>query len=126
MAIAAAVAMLMGMLVGVTVFVGMIMVMRMTVAVISFTTVRQMHIKLYSINRAFLPAIGTECIAIELELFELRFQRIKVHPQIDHCTQKHVATNATENIEVKGLHVAQNNHICPSLDEPNILQALSI
>ena len=42
MAIAAAVAMLMGMLVRVTVFVGMIVVMRMTVAVITFAAVRQM------------------------------------------------------------------------------------
>ena len=96
MAIAAAVTMLMGMLVRVVVFVGMIM--RMTVAMVAFAIIRKVYIKLYAINRALLPAIGTECIAIELQLFELRFQCIEIHAQIDHCAQKHVAADATENI----------------------------
>ena len=124
MAITAPVAMLMGMIVRVAVFVGMIV--RMTVAMIALATIRKVYIKLYAINRALLPAIGTECIAIELELFELRFQRIKVHPQIKHCPKKHITTNAAKDIEVKDSHVTQDNHMCPSLDEPNIFRALSI
>ena len=121
MAIAAAVTMLMGMLVRVVVFVGMIM--RMTVAMVAFAIIRKVYIKLYAINGTLLPAIGTECIAFKLELFELCLQCIKVHTKVDHCPQKHIATNATEDVEIKGLHVTQDNHMCPSLDEPNIFRA---
>ena len=63
MAIIASMTMLMGMFVRVTVFVRMIM--GMTVAMIAFATIRQMHIKLHPINGAFLPAIGTECVALQ-------------------------------------------------------------
>ena len=63
-----------------------------------------MHIKLHPINGAFLPAIGTECVALQFELLQLCIQRIEIHAQIDHCPQKHITTNATKNIEVKGLH----------------------
>ena len=73
-------------------------------AVIAFAAVRQMHIKLHPINGAFLPAIGTECVALQFELLQLCIQRIEIHAQIDHGSQKHVATDAAKNIEVKGFH----------------------
>ena len=62
MALITAMAMLMGMVVGVTVF------MAMRVAVITLAAIRQMHIKLHPINRALLPAVGTQCISLQLEL----------------------------------------------------------
>ena len=120
MAIAAAVAMFMGMLVRVTVFLGMIM--RMTVAVIAFTTIRQMHIKFYPINRAFLPAIGAERVALELEFLQFLFQRIKIHAQIDHRAQKHVAADAAEDVEVKGFHLWNTNFH----DGLNVLNVLKV
>ena len=60
MAIIASMTVLMGMVMRVTVF----MVMRM--AVISFAAIGQMPIKLHPINRALLPTISTERVALQL------------------------------------------------------------
>ena len=71
---------------------------------IALAAAREVHIKLHSINGAFLPAIGAERVALELELLQLRLQRLEVRAQINHRAQKHIAANAAENIEVKSLH----------------------
>ena len=81
-------------------------VMRMTVAVviITFAIAREVHIKFNAINRTFLPAIGTEGVTAQLELPQFHLQRLELHSNINHCTQKHVAADAAEDVEVKGLH----------------------
>ena len=107
MAITTAVTMLMGMIMPMVVRVAVFVVMRMTVAMIAFVAIGQMHIKFYPINGTLLPAIGAKCVAIELEFLELCFQRIKVHAKIDHGPQKHIATNAAKNIEIQGLHAGE-------------------
>ena len=68
-AVIAAVTVFMGMLVIVRVAVLVRMIMRMAVAMIAFAAIRQMHIKLHPINRTFLPAISAKGIALELEFF---------------------------------------------------------
>ena len=56
-------------IVRVTVLLRMIMVMRVAVAMIAFPAIRKVYIKLYAINRTFLPAISAKGIALELEFF---------------------------------------------------------
>ena len=79
----------------------------MRVAVVAFTTARKVYIKLYSINRTFLPAVGAERIALELEFFQLRLKSIEIHAKVHHRPKKHITTDAAENVEVEGLQGAQ-------------------
>ena len=68
-AVSVPVTVLMGMLVIVRVAVFVRMIMRMAVVMVAFTTTREMHIKFHPINRTFLPAIGTERVTLQSQLF---------------------------------------------------------
>ena len=42
-------------------------------------------------------------VAGDAELFQFVFKLMKVHAEVEKCADEHVAADAAENIEIKGL-----------------------
>ena len=83
-------------------FVFMIVVGIVMVSVVMF--VRQMHVELHAFDGGLVPARDVEVIAIKLELFQFASEPVRVHAQVNQRADEHVATDATEDIEVKCFH----------------------
>jgi len=66
--------------------------------------IRQMHIELGPGNRpTFLPR-NVQMVFVQPQLLQLVFERMRVHAEIKHRADEHVAADAAENIEVKRFH----------------------
>ena len=91
----------------------MLMLMRMLVFVVmmirmvrgvSVMMVREVDVELHSFDIGFLLATGMEVVTLHAQFFQFVLQPVKIDAQIDQGAKEHVATDAAENIEIKGLH----------------------
>ena len=80
----------------------MIVAMPMRVVMVIF----QMHVELHAFDRRLLGASKMQMISLHPQLLQLMLERMKIHAQIQHRANKHVAADAAENIEVKRFHFA--------------------
>jgi hypothetical protein len=67
---------------------------------------RKMDVEFGAGDQGFLTAGAMEVITFEAELFELVLKQAEVGAHIDQGSDKHVATDAAEQIKIKGLHGA--------------------
>ena len=81
----------------------MVMIIRMGMAMI----VGQMNIEFYSGNSRFFLARNVEVITIKPQFLQLMFEAMRVDAEIQQRSQKHIATDAAEDIEVKDFHKFQ-------------------
>ena len=105
------------MLVSVTVFMQMIvfvvvvvsmLILRfilMVVVMVMSMVMREVNIKLHTLNGRFLLARNVEVIAVQLELSQLTFEPVGLHAQIEQRGDEHVASDAADEVEVKDFHL---------------------
>ena len=88
----------------VLVFMGSMMSMFVVSNMLVIVMALQMNIKLCSFDpRAFLAG-DVEMILFQGQLLKLVFELMKIHTEIDQRAEKHIATDAAENIEIEGGH----------------------
>ncbi len=63
-----------------------------------------MHVELHAFDAGFLLARKVQVIAVQLEFLQLALQPMRAHTQINQRADKHIAADATEDVEVKSLH----------------------
>ena len=81
-----------------------------------------MHVEFHTADAHLLPTGDVRVPAFELQLPQLPLQLPGVHAQINERTDKHVAADAAENVEVKRFHfcscVRKNAAIPVTLSQP--------
>ncbi len=82
----------------------MVFVLRTRLVVVMPAFLFQMDIEFGAGDLRALLARGVEMIAGCTELLQAVFELMKIHAEVDHCSDEHVAADAAENIEVKSLH----------------------
>jgi hypothetical protein len=80
--------------------------MLVPVDALMFVLVRQMHVKLRSRNPSSLLPRYVQVIFAQPKLFQLVFELMCVHAQVQHRANKHVATDTAEDIQIYRLHVS--------------------
>lgn len=103
------------------VFMGMLVrvfMMMFMIIVIMVVMLVQVNIELKAVNVGFLSWLDMQMIAIELQLFQFTIKLRRLHADIEQRANKHVATDAAENIEIKRFHKKLRN---PSLSIPFVL-----
>ena len=73
-------------------------------AVMVMMLVRGMHVELHALDGGLVLARDMEVIAIQLELFQLAFEFVRIHAQINQRADEHVSRDAAEDVEVKDFH----------------------
>jgi hypothetical protein len=86
----------------------MIMMMAVAMAVFVVKVMREVDIKLHAVNRGLLLARNVQMIAVQFEFFQLAFQLVRVHAEVEQRGDEHVAGDAAENIEVKNFHFSNS------------------
>ncbi len=66
--------------------------------------VRQMHLELYPFEVQLASARHAQVIAAKVQLLQLLLQLAGLDPQVNQGGDEHVAADAAEQVEVKGLH----------------------
>ena len=84
----------------VRVFVSMLIFVMMVMVMV----VRQVNIELHALDLGFLFSRGVQVIAVERQLRKFVFELVEINAEIEHRTNKHVATDSAENIKVKCFH----------------------
>lgn len=84
--------------------VSVFVLVRFVVLAVLIVSVGQMHIELYAFNLGFLLAGGVQMVAIEFQLSEFALEFVKINAQIEQRSDKHIAADAAENIEIKCFH----------------------
>jgi len=72
---------------------------------IVIAVMRQMDIKLHSLDLGLLLARGVQMVAIEFQFPKFVFQFVKIHAEVEQRPDEHVAADAAENIEIKSFHI---------------------
>ena len=73
----------------------------------------QVDIKLYAADARLLASRDMDVPAVKIEFFQFVFERLSVKAQVDHRAEKHVATDAAEDVEVKRFHKHQIQSFTP-------------
>src|ERR1035437_1174823 len=73
--------------------------------VIVFVVMREMHVELHAFDGGFVLARDVKVVAVDLEFGEFAFEFARVHAQINQRADEHVASDATEDVEVKCFHL---------------------
>ena len=94
--------------------VSMIMIMVVIVFVFMMVMVMvmvmgQMNIELRSRDPRFFLARNMDVITIHVQFLQFMLELMPVHAQIQQRTEKHIATDAAEDIEVKGFHESRKH-----------------
>jgi hypothetical protein len=83
----------------------MIIVMVVSMMMVVMTVVGvQVDIELGSGDTAVFSAADMQVISFEPELGEFKFERARIHPQVQQRANEHITAYSAEEIEVKGLH----------------------
>jgi hypothetical protein len=64
----------------------------------------EMHLEFHPGNAGFVPAQDMEVIPFELELLQFLFQWACLDPEVNERADKHIAADATAQIEVERFH----------------------
>ena len=64
----------------------------------------QMHVKLRPRNRSPLLPRNVQVIFVQSQLLQLTLEFPSIHAEVQHRGNKHVATDAAEDVEVKSFH----------------------
>ena len=65
------------------------------------------NIELHAADARLLTSRNMDVPAVKLEFFQFAFERMNVNAQVDHRAEKHVATDAAKDVEVKHFHKRQ-------------------
>ena len=84
---------------------GVLVLFVIRVTVLMIVSVLQMHIELHAFDLGFLLASRMQMVAIELQFPEFVLKLVKINAKVEQRTDKHVAADATENIEIKCFHL---------------------
>jgi hypothetical protein len=77
-------------------------------AVLVVVAMRPMDIEFHAPDRGLRAAMEVQVpVLVERELAKLGFELPRVHAEVDHRAEKHVAADAAEDVEVKGFHKAK-------------------
>src|SRR6266850_1987006 len=82
----------------------MAVIVAMLLCMLMLMFVRDMDIKLNSLNRRFFSAPHMEVKIVKPKLLQLMLQFVKVDTQINQCAYQHVPTDSAESIEIKRFH----------------------
>ncbi len=81
-----------------------IVFMVLVAMIVMVMIVGQVNIELCPGNVRTLGASGVEVVTGDTEFFQFVFQLMKIHAEVEQCANKHVATDAAENIEINCFH----------------------
>jgi hypothetical protein len=82
-------------------------VVRMAVVMMMFVIVFQVNVKLRSGDSGFFLARDVEVIALDPQFLQFVFELMRIDAKVEQRTQKHIAADAAEDIEVKDFHKFQ-------------------
>ena len=66
--------------------------------------VRELHFKFHSGDVCLLSTGDVDVPAVELELFERMFERVRIDAQVNHRADEHVPADAAEDIQIQCFH----------------------
>lgn len=100
--------MMVGMISVMLVRVGMLVLVVMVVSVPMFRV--QVDVELRACDAALFASTHMDVVAACAELFQLVFQGMRVHANIDQSADEHVTADPAEKVQIKSIH--SHNHGC--------------
>ena len=94
------------MLVMMVVLMGMRVSMRYptSVRVLVAVLMREVNVELNSFDGGFMGARNVQMVTMKLQLFQFMLQIVRIDSKIQQCSNKHVAADPAEDIQIQCLH----------------------
>jgi hypothetical protein len=102
--------------VGMGVGIRMVMIVS-AMSVVVIVTMRTVHIEFHAFDVGFGGAADVQMpVLIERQFTQLGFQFPRVHAEVDHGAEKHVAADAAEDVEVESGHGRDEGWVADEID----------
>ena len=81
----------------------------------------QMHVELCPLDMGALLAGGMEVVSLEFKLGQFVLKPAQIDSQVDQCADKHVSTDAAEEVKIDRFHLQMRVSVYASSPEAKAL-----